>query len=171
MKPSAGGVVAAAVLSAVAFFLGDSFVASLLTLEGHPILNLQPGLEQLPSYVLAHGPLSTEPAALATGLVAACGVWMAWAYALTHARPDREGEEHGSAQWGTKRDGQKFMDMRDFANNIIFTKNFGLAMSRDSFDIKHDRNKNVLIAGGSGSGKTRGYFEPNTMQMNANYFI
>lgn len=171
MKPSAGSTVAAALLSAVAFLLGDSFVACLLSLGGHPVLNLQVGLEQLPAYVLSHGPLSAEPAALATGLVCFCGVWMAWAYGLTHARPEREGEEHGSAQWGSRREGRRFMDERDFSNNIILTESFGLAMKRRGYDRKYDRNHNVLVAGGSGSGKTRSYFEPNTMQLNANYLI
>ena len=171
MRPSAGGTIAAAVLSVLAFFLGNAYVACLVAMEGHPVLNLQHGFEQLPAYVISHGPLSAEPAALATGLVAACAVWMAWAYALAHGRPDREGEEHGSAKWGTRREGRRFMDRENLDNNIIFTKNFGLAMSRDTYDPKHDRNKNVLVAGGSGSGKTRGYFEPNTMQLNANYFV
>ncbi|MBQ9021928.1 MAG: type IV secretory system conjugative DNA transfer family protein [Eggerthellaceae bacterium] len=171
MKPSLGGLIAATVVSILAFFLADSYAACLISMEGHPLLNLQEGPENLPFFLLTNGPLSLHGTALATGFVAACGVWMVWAYSLTHARPDREGEEHGSAQWGTKREGRKFMDTKDFANNIIFTENYGLAMTKGGYDPKYDRNKNVLVAGGSGSGKTRGYFEPNTMQMNANYFI
>ena len=171
MRPSAGGTIAAAVLSVLAFFLGNAYVACLVAMEGHPVLNLQHGFEQLPAYVISHGPLSAEPAALATGLVAACAVWMAWAYALAHGRPDREGEEHGSAKWGTRREGRRFMDAEDLSNNILFTKNYGLAMSRPDHDWRYERNRNVLVVGGSGSGKTRSYFEPNTMQMNANYLI
>ncbi|MBQ9043032.1 MAG: type IV secretory system conjugative DNA transfer family protein [Eggerthellaceae bacterium] len=140
-------------------------------MEGQPIENLTATVSALPSFVASHGPISPAPAALATGLLGACAVWMAWAYAISHGKPERVGEEHGSARWGSLREGRKFMDGRDFSNNIIFTKSYGLAMSRPDHDRRYERNRNVLVVGGSGSGKTRGYFEPNVMQMNANYLV
>lgn len=171
MTSSGGGAIAAAILSAAAFLAADSYAACLLSMEGQAIANLTGALALLPSYVMAHGPMSAEPAALAAGVLGACAVWIAWAYALSHGRAERVGEEHGSARWGSRREGRKFMDAKDPANNIIFTQHFGLAMSRPDHNRRYERNRNVLVVGGSGSGKTRGYFEPNVMQMNANYLV
>ena len=171
MSGKAGGWAAAAALSAVAFIAADSYAACLLSMEGQPVANLMPALVALPGFVASNGALSLAAAPLATGLLGACAVWIAWAYALSHGRPDRVGEEHGSARWGTRKEGRKFMDERDFSDNIIFTEHYGLAMSRPDHDRRYERNRNVLVVGGSGSGKTRGYFEPNVMQMNANYLV
>ena len=171
MSGQAGGLAAVIAASAVAFLLADAYAACLLSLDGNPIENLSAALGALPSYVAANGPFSPRPAPLATGMLGACAVMTAWAYALSHGKPERAGEEHGSARWGTRREGRKFMNERDFADNIIFTEHYGLAMSRPDHDRRLERNRNVLVVGGSGSGKTRGYFEPNVMQMNANYLV
>ena len=171
MRGDAGGAILAAVFSAIAFIAADSYAACLLSMEGQPIENLAAAVSALPAFVTAHGPVSTELAPLATGLLGSCSVWIAWSYALSHGKPERVGEEHGSARWGTRREGRKFMNEKDFSDNIIFTEHFGLAMSRPDHNRKLERNRNVLVVGGSGSGKTRGYFEPNVMQMNANYLV
>lgn len=83
----------------------------------------------------------------------------------------RAGEESGSARWGTLKEGKAFRDATNEDNNLIFTKNFGLALHRPKFDPELDRNLNVLVVGGSGSGKTRNYVTPNIMQLNTSYFI
>ncbi|MGN0035079.1 MAG: type IV secretory system conjugative DNA transfer family protein, partial [Coriobacteriales bacterium] len=112
-----------------------------------------------------------EPASLASGLLGSCAIWVAWAYSLTHGSGERQGEEHGSARWGTIREGRKFMDPDSPDENIILTEHFGMAMSRKDHDRRYERNRNVIVVGGSGSGKTRGYVEPNLMQMNADFFV
>lgn len=169
MKPAR--IVATAILSALAFVMADAYVGRLLSLPGSPVLNLAPAFRDLPAYLAGHGPLSLDAAALATGLVAACAPWLAWAWSLTHGRAQRQGEEHGSARWGTVREGRRFMDLKDPGNNIVLTENFGMAMSRPDHDRRYERNRNVLVVGGSGAGKTRGFFEPNVMQMSANYLV
>lgn len=166
-----GKLAASAAASALAFVLADSYAACLQAMDGQPIANLAAAAVALPAYMAHSGPLSAESAALAAGTLGACAVWTAWAYALSHGRAERSGEEHGSARWGSVREGRKFMNGRDFSDNIIFTERFGLAMSRPDHDRRYERNRNVLVVGGSGSGKTRGYFEPNVMQMNANYLV
>ena len=77
----------------------------------------------------------------------------------------------GSARWGTLKEGRAFRDATNEDNNLIFTKNYGLALHRPKFDPELDRNLNVLVVGGSGSGKTRNYVTPNIMQLNTSYFI
>ena len=168
---TAVGIIWAAALSVISFLAANAYTACLLSLPGNPISNLTAALTHLPSYLIGHGPLSLEAAALATGLVAACSVWCAWAWSLTHGTAQRQGEEHGSACWGTVRGGRRFMNTEDAFDNIILTEHFGMAMSRPDHDRRYERNRNVLVVGGSGSGKTRGFFEPNVMQMSANYLI
>ena len=170
MSARPSGTVAATVLSAAAFAAADAYAACLLSLPGNAAMNLTAAMEALPAYIASHG-LSAEPAALATGLVAACAVWVAWAYAISHGRAERSGEEHGSARWGTRREGRRFMDLKNPRNNIILTEHYGMAMGRPDHDRRYERNRNVLVVGGSGSGKTRGYVEPNIMQMNASYLV
>lgn len=170
MSARPSGTIAAAVLSAAAFAAADAYAACLLSLPASPAMNLMAAAEALPAYIAANG-LSAEPAAMATGLVAACAVWVAWAYAISHGRAERSGEEHGSARWGTRREGRRFMDLENPRNNVILTEHFGMAMSRPDHDRRYERNRNVLVIGGSGSGKTRGYVEPNIMQMNSNYLV
>lgn len=165
---TAVGIIWAAALSVISFLAANAYTACLLSLPGNPVSNLTAAFSHLPSYLIGHGPLSLEAAALATGLVAACSVWCAWAWSLTHGTAQRQGEEHGSARWGTVRGGRRFMNTEDAFDNIILTEHFGMAMSRPDHDRRYERNRNVLVVGGSGSGKTRGFFEPNVMQMSAN---
>ena len=171
MRTSLPKLVATIAFSAAAFAVADSYAACLLSLPGQPASNLAAALSALPAWLASGHALSAEAGPVATGVVAACGVWIAWAYSLIREGNFRSGEEHGSARWGKRREGRRFMDGRDPFNNIILTEHYGMAMSRERHSKKYDRNRNVLVIGGSGSGKTRGYIEPNIMQMNANYFV
>ena len=82
----------------------------------------------------------------------------------------RKGIEYGSARWGTAKDIQPFMD-KEFKKNIILTETERLTMASRVPNPANSRNKNVLVVGGSGSGKTRGYVKPNLMQMHSSYVI
>lgn len=162
---------ASLVASPIAFIAGNLYVANLLSLEGSAIMNLTSAVLTLPGYMVNGGGPSAEPMAICVGLLLVCAVWLAYARYLMNAGEHRAGEEHGSSRWATHKEAKAFGDSKSPDNNIILTNRYGLALKKDKFDLKTDRNKNVLVVGGSGSGKTRYYVKPNVMQMNANYFV
>jgi len=86
------------------------------------------------------------------------------------AKKYRKNVEYGSARWGSKTDITPFMDPKP-ENNIILTQTEGLMMSGRPKNPAHARNKNVLVVGGSGSGKTRFFIKPNLMQMHSSYVV
>lgn len=81
------------------------------------------------------------------------------------------GTEHGSSHWLTKAEIAKYSDPKDPENNLILSMNARLKFQPKKFDLEHDRNKNVLIIGGPGSGKTRYVIKPNLMQLNSSVWI
>nr|WP_314502917.1 type IV secretory system conjugative DNA transfer family protein [uncultured Lachnoanaerobaculum sp.] len=87
-----------------------------------------------------------------------------------NAKKFRHGKEYGSARWGMKKDIEPYMD-ESFQNNILFTQTERLTMNGRPTNPKYARNKNVLVIGGSGSGKTRFYVKPNLMQMHSSYCV
>lgn len=87
-----------------------------------------------------------------------------------NAKKFRQGKEYGSARWGTAKDIQPYMDEK-FQNNILLTQTERLTMNGRPANPKYARNKNVLVIGGSGSGKTRFYVKPNLMQMHSSYCV
>lgn len=102
----------------------------------------------------------------ACALLAACFLY----YQKLTAKKFRPGVEYGSARWGTPEDIRPYVDT-DFYNNIIFSQTEFLTMNPKMKVFEHNRNKNVLVYGGSGSGKTYGVVKPNLMQLNASYVL
>ena len=116
---------------------------------------------------------SIWPGALSDWLVGVCGmVIMRLAVYLKgkDAKKYRKNVEYGSARWGTKADIAPFMDPKP-ENNIILTQTEGLMMSGRPKNPAYARNKNVLVVGGSGSGKTRFFIKPNLMQLHSSYVV
>lgn len=87
-----------------------------------------------------------------------------------NAKKFRQGKEYGSARWGTRKDIEPYVDEK-FQNNILLTQTERLTMNGRPENPKYARNKNVLVIGGSGSGKTRFYVKPNLMQMHSSYCV
>ena len=87
-----------------------------------------------------------------------------------NAKKFRQGKEYGSARWGTRKDIEPYVDEK-FQNNILLTQTKRLTMNGRPANPKYARNKNVLVIGGSGSGKTRFYVKPNLMQMHSSYCV
>lgn len=107
---------------------------------------------------------------LCVGLV--CGLLLRLAVYLRgkNAKKYRHGYEYGAARWGTAEDIRPYVDPV-FKNNIILTQTERLTMNSRPKDPKTARNKNVLIVGGSGSGKTRFFIKPNIMQLHSSYVV
>ena len=107
---------------------------------------------------------SFHPQDLLIGLIGACILKAVVYYRGKNAKKFRQGEEYGSARWGTAKDIEPFIDPV-FENNVLLTQTERLTMSSRPKLPKYARNKNVMVIGGSGSGKTRFYVKPNLMQM------
>ena len=113
---------------------------------------------------------SLHPFDLLFGLVLA-GVMRLVLYVKSKNRKKfRQGEEYGSAVWGGAKDIEPYMDCSNPDNNVILTKTESLTMGKPSAP-KYARNKNILVIGGSGSGKTRFFVKPNLMQMHSSYVV
>ena len=113
---------------------------------------------------------SLHPLDLLVGLCCGAGLRLAVYLRGKNAKKYRHGMEYGSARWGTPKDIEPFMAPK-FEDNIILTKTERLMMSNRPPDPKNARNKNVLIVGGSGSGKTRFWLKPNLLQMHSSYVV
>ena len=112
---------------------------------------------------------SLHPLDLAVGLCCGAALRLAVYLKGKNAKKYRHGMEYGSARWGTPKDIEPFMAPK-FADNIILTKTERLMMSNRPPDPKNARNKNVLVVGGSGSGKTRFFIKPNLLQCDSRNF-
>ena len=113
---------------------------------------------------------SIHPADLLFGIVCGaalkCAVWMKG----RNAKKYRHGMEYGTARWGTQKDIEPFIDP-EFQNNVILTRTERLMMGNRPKNPANARNKNVLIVGGSGSGKTRFWLKPNLLQCHSSYVV
>ena len=113
---------------------------------------------------------SFYPTDLLIGLLFAFAFWLFAYTKRLNQKKYRKGIEYGSARWGTAQDIKPFMD-KDFQKNIILTETERLTMASRVPNPAYARNKNVLVIGGSGSGKTRGYVKPNLMQLHSSYVV
>ena len=113
---------------------------------------------------------SLHPLDLLVGLCCGAGLRLAVYLKSKNAKKYRHGMEYGSARWGTHEDIAPYVDPV-FQNNVILTKTESLTMNSRPKDPKTARNKNVLVIGGSGSGKTRFWLKPNLMQMHSSYVV
>ena len=114
--------------------------------------------------------LSLHPNDLLVGIIGAAIIYAIVWQRKKNAKKWRKDKEYGSARWGNRKDIEPFMDPKP-DNNIILTSSESLTLNNRPKNPKHARNKNVLIIGGSGSGKTRFWLKPNLMQLHTSYCI
>lgn len=171
-KRIARSALATLVISVVGFYLGDRYGEALASYPGQffehwgeAFSSMWPLIRETPAHI------DMTPTPLLVGLGVLVVIWLFWLRYVAFIGNFRAGEESGSARWGTLKEGKVFKDQTNEDNNLIFTKNYGLALHRPKFNPELDRNLNVLVVGGSGSGKTFNYVTPNIMQLNTSYFI
>lgn len=107
---------------------------------------------------------------IAVGVIGAAVVLAIIKYRQANAKKFRQGVEYGSARWGTAQDIKPYVDEKP-DNNVILTQTERLTMSSRPKNPKYARNKNILVIGGSGSGKTRFFVKPNLMQLHSSYCV
>ena len=130
------------------------------------VLNIMQGFSMAFENILP----SLHPIDLLVGVAAAVIIRLVVYVKGKNAKKYRKNIEYGSARWGNREDIAPFMDPV-FENNVILTQTESLMMSNRPKDPKNARNKNVLVVGGSGSGKTRFFLKPNLMQMHSSYVV
>ena len=162
---AAGALSAYVVIGLLATNLGEAWRLAVGKELGDKIVSL---MDTLPAAFSNPLP-SLHPLDLLVGLC--CGAAMRLAVYLKgkNAKKYRHGMEYGSARWGGPKDIEPFMAPK-FEDNIILTKTERLMMSNRPPDPKNARNKNVLVVGGSGSGKTRFFIKPNLLQCDSKNF-
>lgn len=151
-------------------YAGNIICFAFRTAEGKDVSEkLLPALNNLGT-AFAHIIPSFHPVDLLVGI--AVGVVMKFVMKMRAANKKkfRQGTEYGSAVWGTEKDIAPYMDFKVKDNNVILTQTEGLTMGKPSHP-KYARNKNILVIGGSGSGKTRFFVKPNLMQMHSSYIV
>jgi len=118
----------------------------------------------------AHVIPSFHPIDLLIGIAVGVAMKFVMKMRAANKKKFRQGTEYGSAVWGTEKDIEPYMDFKEKDNNVILTQTDGLTMGKPSHP-KYARNKNILVIGGSGSGKTRFFVKPNLMQMHSSYIV
>ena len=153
-----------------AFYLADKIAA---------VFRLAPGTEFIDKLTNGFAVFGTafanplpsfHPVDLLIGLIAGALLKLAVYVKGKNRKKFRQGEEYGSARWGKPEDIKPYMDP-EFSNNVILTQTEFLTMNSRPKQPKYARNKNILVIGGSGSGKTRFFVKPNLMQMHSSYVV
>jgi type IV secretion system protein VirD4 len=164
-------LIAAGIATPISFALGDLYTANLLHLEGTSLENLTTAATTLPAYIADGGVFSAEPIALCMGAICTSAVWLAYSRYVMNNFATRKGEEHGSSRWATVKEMRALGDKANSDNNIILTQNCRLALVPKKRGGTSAMNRNIMVVGGSGTGKTRYYVKPNLLQANASFFV
>ena len=150
------------------FYLGNIFSLHINSYRGGDII------DKIFQGILEIGKVSFIPSLyprdLLVGIIVAVVIKLIVYTKGKNAKKFRQGKEYGSARWGTPKDIEPYIDDK-FEKNILLTNTERLTMNGRPSNPKYARNKNVLVIGGSGSGKTRFYVKPNLMQMHSSYCV
>ena len=153
------------------FWIGDKtfFAYRTVTAIGDISVKLMPFLDNLGTALVNPLP-SFHPLDVFVGVATAVIARLVLIYKAKHRKKFAQDKENGSARWGNAKDIEPYMDKKDFSDNVLLTQTERITMGKPS-NVKYARNQNVLVVGGSGSGKTRFYVKPNLMQMHSSYVV
>lgn len=152
------------------FWIGDKLCFSYRNASGMDLYaRFSPFMDNFSDSIMSPMP-SLHVIDLFFGFVAALMFWVFLTYKKKNRKNFRYKEEYGGAKWGTDKVIQPYMDKKNFENNILLTQTERLTMGKPSAP-KYARNKNVLVIGSSGSGKTRFFCKPNLMQLHSSYAV
>lgn len=151
-------------------YAGNIISFAFRTAEGKDVSEkILPALNNLGT-AFAHIIPSFHPVDLLVGVAVGVAMKFIMKMRAANKKKFRQGTEYGSAVWGTEKDIEPYMDFKEKDNNVILTQTEGLTMGKPSHP-KYARNKNILVIGGSGSGKTRFFVKPNLMQMHSSFIV
>ena len=149
------------------FWIAEKLAYMCRVTEGNKFIAIVKGIAEL-----FNAPyFSFHPLDMAIGIAAALIVKYAVYVKGKNAKKYRNGVEYGSARWGTPADIRPYIDEKNFYNNTLLTNTERLTMESRPKNPKYARNKNILVIGGSGSGKTRFFVKPQLMQMHSSYVV
>lgn len=153
------------------FWIGNkiSFAYRTVTIVGDISVKAYPFIDNLGNAVTNPLP-SLHPYDVLIGAIVAGIAKLVIEYKKKHKKKFAEDKEYGSARWGNEKDIAPYYDKQNQSDNIILTQSERLTMNKAK-SPKYERNKNVIVYGGSGSGKTRFYVKPNLMQMHSSYVV
>lgn len=156
------------ILSLIAAYLLNRVTGLFQGLDGNVIEKTSAALDAvLPSITNEILYISTDKNSLIAALIGFIIIWLIYLYNAFGAKKYMHGIEHGSAEWGKKKDIEKYIDKKHYNKNMLFTETERMTLdTRQTF-----RNNNVLVVGGAGSGKTRFFVKPNLMQMHSSYVV
>lgn len=155
-------------LSLLMFYLGNRGTSLYMQMPGNFLAKFNGALNNILQFIKDNPwRLDLSSSSILTGLCFCVVIWLIYIYNAFVAKNYLHGKEHGSAHWGDKTTIKKYIDWQNPDKNIIFTETE--AMTLDTRKTLH--NNNVMVVGGSGSGKTRFYVKPNLMQMHSSYVI
>ena len=152
------------------FYVGNKLAQIFRLLQGGDIIDRFIAIFSNLRFIGQHPLPSFNLQDLIIGLIFAVGIKLILVVKAQNRKKFRKGTEYGSARWGTAKDIAPYVD-KNPRNNIILTKTESLTMNSRPKNPKFARNKNVLVIGGSGSGKTRFFVKPNLMQMHSSYVV
>lgn len=151
-------------------YAGNIISFAFRTAEGKDVSEkILPALNNLDT-AFAHIIPSFHPVDLLVGVAVGVAMKFIMKMRAANKKKFRQGTEYGSAVWGTEKYIEPYMDFKEKDNNVILTQTEGLTMGKPSHP-KYARNKNILVIGGSGSGKTRFFVKPNLMQMHSSFIV
>ena len=149
------------------FWIADKLGYMYRLAEGNKLIGMIKGIAELFTAPL----FSFQPRDMLIGVLGALAVRGAVYLKGKNAKKYRKGIEYGSARWGTPADIRPYIDEKNFYNNTLLTNTERLTMESRPKNPKYARNKNILVIGGSGSGKTRFFVKPQLMQMHSSYVV